>query len=164
MSKKYDISFLRLYLKKLEITQTYLAQELNVERITIYKWLNGIYFMPENYLPKLLEILKSNSYNELKETVIDTYKYVPNIMNIDNDLLFRLTSMVDSSSSEYIIAQMLFGGFKGRCHSIEEISKILSVPRKDVLDIYYKYMNIISLAEKLDCDEHKHSLLMNNIK
>lgn len=162
--EKYDISFLKLYLKKIEITQSYLAEELDVSRIEIYRWLNGIRFMPGYYLPKLLKIVKSNSYNELRKLVIDIYKYVPYVKNIDKNLLFRLTSMLDSSSNEYIIVQMLFGGFKERCYSIEEIAKVLSISKEYVLDIYYKYMNIISIMEKVNNDNQVYLLSMNTLK
>lgn len=164
MKVKYDISFLKSHLEKANITKTYLAEELGVTLSSISTWLNGICSMPEEYLPKLLKVFKANSYEELRESMVDIYRYVPDIKKINKDLLFRLLAMQDSSSDEYIIAEMLFGGFCGRYYPIEEIEAILHVSKKYVLDTYYKYVNIISIMEKEYCTDQEYLLSMNNFR
>lgn len=163
MNNGYDISFLKLYLEKMEITQSYLTEELGVSRKVIHRWLNGICLMPESYLPKLLKVLKVNSYDELRELVTDIYKYLPNIKKMGKDLVFRSLILQDSSNDEYIIVQMLFGVFGGRYYCIEEIASILSIPKKYILDVYYKYMNNISTMDKICYDNKVYSLSMNNL-
>ena len=165
--KIYDISFLSDYLKIKGIPQTKFAKELGVSKSTLNKWLK--YGISLKLLIRILNYFNVNSYEELKELcekeimksdkeIIESVKEkkeekyessddiqekifkISKLVNINT--LNELLKNYDVNELEFSVIQLLYGKINKKYYSVDEIHKITSLSKSEILSIFKKSLYV----------------------
>ena len=140
--KRYDISFLKKYLKQKNISQTAISNHLNVSRQYVSALLFGQELITQKHLDKLLELFNVKSYDELQELVkSDSTDSIENLC-VDHDII------------KYDIS-FLKNYLKKNNISIPKLSNYLDIPYRQFLD---------DLKGKYKCDNNVINKLLGLFK